>query len=215
MSKDANLVLGNDGKAPLMLSRFLAAFLHSLIHLAYGFEFGLPGIIAEGKLTQKSKYLGCFVLIEIISCPGLAQAAAHPTELVSLYAPELFEVPESPKPQNSSGVHALSILARIAKDDAFSQSTLQFSEDLFPKDGPAIERLIRLAGPRLMEYVNEWTVAADNKAIEAKFVELVWMNTLMYAVGGWAGRKQSLHQKEDFNADFFLSVPIFAHLLES
>lgn len=113
-------------------------------------------------------------------------------------------MPESPKSQGSSGVHALSILARIANDDAFSQSTLKFSEDIFPKDGPAIERLIRLAGPRLMEYVNEWTVAADKKAIEVKFVELVWMNTVMYAVGGWAGRKQSLHKKGDFNADFFL-----------
>jgi len=33
---------------PEMLNRLLAGLLHPFIHLAYGFEFGLPGQVAEG-----------------------------------------------------------------------------------------------------------------------------------------------------------------------
>ncbi len=33
---------------PQMLNRLLAGLLHPFIHLAYGFEFGLPGQVAEG-----------------------------------------------------------------------------------------------------------------------------------------------------------------------
>ena len=35
-----------------------------------------------------------------------------------------------------------------------------------------------------MKYIKEWVVPADRKAIEAKFEEVMWMNTLVYAVGG-------------------------------
>lgn len=47
-SKDANVVPGKDGKAPMMLTRFLGGYLHPLIHCGYAIEFGLPGLIAEG-----------------------------------------------------------------------------------------------------------------------------------------------------------------------
>jgi len=40
---------GDKGKRhPEMLNRLLAGLLHPFIHLAYGFEFGLPGQVAEG-----------------------------------------------------------------------------------------------------------------------------------------------------------------------
>ena len=35
-------------KHPEMLNRLLAGLVHPFIHLAYGFEFGLPGQVAEG-----------------------------------------------------------------------------------------------------------------------------------------------------------------------
>lgn len=35
-------------KHPEMLNRLLAGLLHPFIHFAYGFEFGLPGQVAEG-----------------------------------------------------------------------------------------------------------------------------------------------------------------------
>jgi len=36
-------------KHPEMLNRVLAGLLHPFIHLSYGFEFGLPGQLAEGS----------------------------------------------------------------------------------------------------------------------------------------------------------------------
>jgi hypothetical protein len=37
-----------DKKHPEMLNRLLAGLLHPFIHFGYGFEFGLPGQVAEG-----------------------------------------------------------------------------------------------------------------------------------------------------------------------
>jgi Questin oxidase-like len=36
-------------KHPEMLNRLLAGLVHPFIHLFYGFEFGLPGQVAEGS----------------------------------------------------------------------------------------------------------------------------------------------------------------------
>jgi hypothetical protein len=50
-SPELNIGSGNgDNVQPAMLSRFLASALHPLIHTGYGFEFNLPGMVAEGKL---------------------------------------------------------------------------------------------------------------------------------------------------------------------
>jgi len=41
--------VGDEGKKhPEMLNRLLAGLLHPFIHFGYGFEFGLPGQVAEG-----------------------------------------------------------------------------------------------------------------------------------------------------------------------
>jgi hypothetical protein len=41
---------GEEGKKhPEMLNRLLAGLVHPFIHLAYGFEFGIPGQVAEGE----------------------------------------------------------------------------------------------------------------------------------------------------------------------
>lgn len=39
----------NDAEQPRMLDRFVGGLLHPVIHTGYGYEFGLPGIIAEGN----------------------------------------------------------------------------------------------------------------------------------------------------------------------
>ena len=46
-ARDANV--GAHGARPLMASRFCGGFLHPLIHVGYGAEFGLPGMLVEGK----------------------------------------------------------------------------------------------------------------------------------------------------------------------
>ena len=47
---DIKRVADERKKHPEMLNRLLAGLVHPFIHLAYGFEFGLPGQVAEGSL---------------------------------------------------------------------------------------------------------------------------------------------------------------------
>ena len=46
-SREVNISSGE--KQPKMLARLLDALVHSMIHLGYGLEFGLPGMVIEGK----------------------------------------------------------------------------------------------------------------------------------------------------------------------
>ena len=42
---------GKGGKIhPQMLNRLMSVFMHPFIHIGYGFEFGIPGQVAEGEL---------------------------------------------------------------------------------------------------------------------------------------------------------------------
>lgn len=36
-------------KQPEMLNRFFDGLIHPMIHAGYGFEFGLPGMVVEGR----------------------------------------------------------------------------------------------------------------------------------------------------------------------
>ena len=49
-ARDANV--GAHGARPLMASRFCGGFLHPLIHVGYGAEFGLPGMLVEGTSSD-------------------------------------------------------------------------------------------------------------------------------------------------------------------
>lgn len=40
------------GEQPQMLNRLLASLLHPIIHVGYGLEFGLPGMVIEGESNQ-------------------------------------------------------------------------------------------------------------------------------------------------------------------
>lgn len=42
--------LGESKEQPEMLTRLMAGLLHPMIHTAYGLEFGIRGILAEGTL---------------------------------------------------------------------------------------------------------------------------------------------------------------------
>lgn len=111
----------------------------------------------------------------------------------------------SKPPQESSGLHALAVLTKIANDPELSPKALQLPIPEGEKD-TAIERVVRLAGSKIVKYASEWTV---NTSIEAKLEEVVWANSVVYAVGGWAGRTQGEDDKHEFNGDFFLYVSKF------
>lgn len=85
-------------------------------------------------------------------------------------------------------VHAFSILARVLKDPelgGFKQPPPQVN--FFPK-------LIETYGDAIVKYVDQWTLDGN---LEKRVQELLWVNTLLYGVGGAVN-------KEQFNADFFL-----------
>ncbi len=101
--------------------------------------------------------------------------------------------------------HALAILAKIVHDDALSHTALGLQ---FPGGGPGklLDRTIHLAGTKIAEYANQWTAGNTVEDLEAKFAEITWMNTVVYTIGGWAGRESSGPNGAAFNADFFLLV---------
>jgi hypothetical protein len=55
--QDIKRVADEGKKHPEMLNRLLAGLVHPFIHLAYGFEFGLPGQVAEGLSNFVPKHL--------------------------------------------------------------------------------------------------------------------------------------------------------------
>lgn len=150
---------------------------------------------------------------------GLAQAAGQEVEAASLFTDELFTptsvegvtarlaslvLPKSESTATSSDTHALSILARVANDPTLSPTALTLPiPDIERGKDNIVERTVRLGGEAIVKYASEWTVPEDTKEMQEKFEEVYWMNTLVYAVGGKAGMKQSGDEKRPFNADFF------------
>jgi hypothetical protein len=49
-SKSYNFTEGRDASAqPVMFARFLGALFHAFIHVGYGAELGIPGMVVEGE----------------------------------------------------------------------------------------------------------------------------------------------------------------------
>ncbi|KAG1869215.1 hypothetical protein C8R48DRAFT_597975 [Suillus tomentosus] len=148
---------------PEMLSRFIGGLLHPLIHTGYGAEFGLLGMSAE----------------------GLAMAAVHPAKMHALLPPSDFS-----SPLKSGTMHALSILALVAKDERFEHIKMMDDLDMLTMTVSSYDEALRA-------YAQMWEFDVANKEGVAKAVEeLAWFNSIIYGVGGIA--------KDTFSADFFL-----------
>ena len=131
---------------------------------------------------------------------GFAQTAVHRSESSKAVPSRWFELPSTglvsrftevvglTSKNSTVDIHAFSILARVLKDPelgGFKQPPPEV--DFFPE-------LIETYGDTIVKYVDQWTLDGD---LEKKVQELLWVNTLLYAVGGAVN-------KEQFNADFFL-----------
>jgi hypothetical protein len=93
---------------------------------------------------------------------------------------------------SEGNVHALTILARIIADPA-----LKGKPD--PNQLVMFQTTLNTLGERISKHADAWTVDLSRHGeIEAKIEELIWANTVIYAVGG--------HDPETdkFKADFFL-----------
>ncbi|KAJ7330859.1 hypothetical protein DFH08DRAFT_966615 [Mycena albidolilacea] len=103
---------------------------------------------------------------------GLAQAAVHKIVPSVLIPRSMFDT--STMGAHRPGTHAFSIAARILRDSTFSNFVGGF-DAAQSKFGMDIQR-----------YAEEWLVDGVNaKEVAKKVQELVFLNVMIYAVGGW------------------------------
>ncbi|KIK54774.1 hypothetical protein GYMLUDRAFT_1022098 [Collybiopsis luxurians FD-317 M1] len=188
--KDVGVVLEqfvfSDQAHPGFRTRFFGGLLHGFIHLGYGTEFGMPGMMVEGLalVAVHSDTPGFDTLIQ----PSASRDTAV-GRLVSGFK-DALNISSGPDNQNT---HALTILSRVMNDPNMECKELDPSELFsFFKD---VEK-----AKALRQYVNDWSInASDPKELDRKIEELQWMNVLIFAAVGSeklrAGR---------FRADFFL-----------
>ena len=88
-------------------------------------------------------------------------------------------------------------MARIANDPAFKPSALGLPA---PPEGDFLHQIVMRGGDKLMNLFNEWNVEATREDLEKKTEEVIWMNSVIYAVGGYGGRH--IDAKKEFNSDF-------------
>lgn len=112
-------------------------------------------------------------------------------------------VPVNEDKQSKTSVNALTVLAQILHNPDFTPASIGLpcpDHD----DVSAFRRVLTVRGERLCNLAQAWTVDGTNaEEVADKIEELIWMNVLVYGVGGWGGRGQS-SDGGDFNADFFL-----------
>ena len=111
-------------------------------------------------------------------------------------------------PLGSPRVSAFSVLGWIAKDPAFSPKAIGVPVPEGESE-LTVDRVVRVAGEKLLKLAERWCASLTSEAgspelLSARFEEVAWMNTVIYAVGGWAGRNQGEDPKGAFNSDFFL-----------
>ncbi|KZT63363.1 hypothetical protein DAEQUDRAFT_719501 [Daedalea quercina L-15889] len=195
-------------KAPrMMLNRFLSGVLHPIIHVGYGCEFGLPGMVAEGlgQLCVQPDHMPDVFPASLFGSLGSAVAPS-----VSNIAAALSSVGLSGKTESSSEEtsHALAVLAKVAADPAYAPSAIGIPVEN-PSDETMLANVLEARGSGIFGLASEWGVdGADKDAVHRKIEELNWMNVVLYGVGGWAGRHSAPGRR--FNADFF-----FLHLVTS
>ena len=215
---------------PRMLNRFLAAIVHPMIHVGCGLEFGLPGLVAEGEhefpcdvmklmtsslsgLAQSAVHSdqGGDVLVpptlfeahtaHVKRASGVSRLSAMLPSLKLSRSPSSGGYAAAPTVEAKAGTHAFNILARLLADEKFKVSKIEL-----PQSESAFEYVNKDVGKSLDELAGEWAAELDGEGatlavIDKKIEELVWMNTIIFGVGGWGGREKG--EFKEFNADFF------------
>lgn len=192
-----------------MLCRFVDAVMHPLIHSGHGVEFGLKGMLAEGK----SRRCGERNVTYFCSESGLALAAVHGVHAPGFLPQSLFVMQPDEDVNNLSNgfsslvlnerfpaknlksasgqeTHTFSILARVFKDPKLAPKGPRQPIGQYPDT-------LRAHGDKIREYVQDWTIDLSRPGeIKRKMEECIWTASVMYAVGGWRNKA--------FTGDFFL-----------
>lgn len=170
-SKEANIDPANKSH-PRMLDRFMAALYHSIIHVGYGIEFGVPGMVIE----------------------GLAMTALHSSEHTfvqpSLWSTEsITEKVNGLSLEDSKTNHVFEILGKVYKDSTFDNNVLPLIRDTF-------RSVLQKHGSVIAKYGAQWKLDLSTPGeVDRKIEELQWMNSVVYGIGGWK-------KDEPFFADF-------------
>ncbi|KXN91291.1 Oxidoreductase AflY [Leucoagaricus sp. SymC.cos] len=152
-----------------MLNRFNGGLVHPLIHVGYGFELGLPGMIAE----------------------GLAQAAVHAASASAVIPASWFKTsPGKDRPNSTPSV--LNVLARVLADPDIVGHDLKHPFVSF-------EDTLERHGDKLVEYVEAWSPdLSTQEGVQAALEEVVWLSTLLYAAPSMTTEEKGLFNADFF-----------------
>ncbi|KAL0566868.1 hypothetical protein V5O48_015133 [Marasmius crinis-equi] len=158
----------------------------ALEEFVFSDKASLPSATEDGKISEMlDRFHGGLLHPTIhvgygaeFGLPGLAQAALNPATSHYLVPKMIFESDSDRK-----GLHALTILARVGKDDRFALKSLR---DASPELGEAVP-----------QYAVDWLpeLHPSLELAQEKVRELEWASTVMYAIPGFKAG-------EEFNADF-------------
>ncbi|KAG0700989.1 hypothetical protein DFH29DRAFT_1080332 [Suillus ampliporus] len=189
-SEKYNFVEGRDASTqPVMLSRFLGALFHALIHVGHGTEFGMMGMVAEG-LAMASVHEPILLPPSLFEHGSTTAVKEATTRLSSLCLNTKIPIapPQLAQPQRN---HAFSIIAKIMQDSEFAPKEMK-------RHVSDIDGLLSEHGANIWRHTEQWTVDVSQPGeIERKMEECFWTTTLLYAIGGWS-------KDVGFTADFFL-----------
>lgn len=158
----------------------------------------LAWLLKVGESCQR------FSTIYLTGTTGLAQTAVHPVDAEVVFTPKFFDTRTVTSGTPAADIHALTVLSRVAKDEDFVSHRLGLPLPL-EKTLESFDIVVGHADKKILKYAEEWnrTVVPDRDVLKRKYEELVWMNTVIYGVGGWAGRAQGEDKRGKFNGDFF------------
>ncbi|KAF8551785.1 hypothetical protein OG21DRAFT_1512319 [Imleria badia] len=191
-SEKYNFREGSDADSqPEMLSHFFQGLVHPMIHIGYGVEFGLKGMLVEGlalAAVETLRVRGSFPAS--LFAPSLTNVVEHTANRLSSFALGAPGTTSLPNVSKMGGVHAFDIVARILKDDTF-----EHRDPTDPLD-PFSEILAEYS-PTIKGHAEQWSVDLNQTGeVERKMEELVWLSSLIYGVGGLT--------PNGFKSDFFL-----------
>ncbi|KAG1832309.1 hypothetical protein DFJ58DRAFT_750394 [Suillus subalutaceus] len=195
-SKKYNFIDGRGMSAqPVMLARFLGALFHAFIHVGYGAELGIPGMVVEGlALASVQGYE--FLPSYLFESSGTTAVEEATSRLASLFLNTKTSTAPS-QLENSPNNHAFSILAKIMQDSKFAPKEIK----KYFKD---FDGLMSEHGDTIWHYAEQWTIDPSQPGeIERKIEECIWTSTILYSIGGW-------NKDRSLTADFF-----FMHFVTS
>ncbi|EIW84478.1 hypothetical protein CONPUDRAFT_151496 [Coniophora puteana RWD-64-598 SS2] len=181
-----------------MLGQYWAGVLHPMIHVGYGLEFGILGLIAEGlAMGATSDLINSDILgksfFKSIPAPDNVVLAASVLSSLSLRN----DPPSAHATHGSTDTTVFDMLASILADERLATHK---SKDLFTE----LEFTMNERGSLVFEHADRWTIDVSKPGeIKRKIEELFWLNTLIYAVAGWS-------EDKEFRGDFF-----YMHLVTS